>query len=56
MEQHNFESILAMPGKLSQQAFADPEAFECAHCIRTLQSYKRAEIRAAREAGTADLS
>jgi hypothetical protein len=55
MEQHHFESILAMQGKLSRQMFADPEAFERGHYIRTLQSYKKAEIRTAREVGTAEL-
>ena len=41
MEEHEFESVVDMQGKLSQQNCPDPEAFERAHYIRTLQSYSR---------------
>ncbi|MEO8285209.1 MAG: dihydroorotate dehydrogenase-like protein [Chloroflexota bacterium] len=43
MEEHNFESVEQMRGKMSQQNCPDPEAFERAHYIRTLQSYVQAK-------------
>jgi dihydroorotate dehydrogenase (fumarate) len=39
MEEHNFESVADMQGNMSQRNWLDPEAFERAHYIRTLQSY-----------------
>ncbi len=41
MEEHNFESVSDMQGKVSQRNCPDPEAFERAHYIRTLQSFSR---------------
>jgi dihydroorotate dehydrogenase (fumarate) len=41
MEEHNFDSVQEMQGKMSQQNCPDPEAFERAHYIRSLQSYER---------------
>ena len=41
MEAHDFESVSDMQGRMSQQRCPDPEAFERAHYIRTLQSYAR---------------
>jgi dihydroorotate dehydrogenase (fumarate) len=41
MDEHGFESVLDMQGKLSQQSVVDPEAFERAQYIRTLQSYRK---------------
>jgi dihydroorotate dehydrogenase (fumarate) len=41
MEVHNFESVRDMQGKLSQQDYPDPEAFERAHYIRTLRTYEQ---------------
>jgi dihydroorotate dehydrogenase (fumarate) len=39
MEAHDFDSVSGMQGEMSQQHCADPEAFERAHYIRTLQSF-----------------
>jgi dihydroorotate dehydrogenase (fumarate) len=39
MEEHHFESVRDMQGKMDQLSCPDPEAFERAHYIRTLQSY-----------------
>jgi dihydroorotate dehydrogenase (fumarate) len=44
MEEHNFESVRDMQGKLSQQSCLEPEAFERAHYIRTLQSYRKGDV------------
>jgi dihydroorotate dehydrogenase (fumarate) len=41
MEEHAFESMADMQGKLSQQNVVDPQAFERAQYIRTLQSYHK---------------
>ena len=41
MEEHDFESVQSMLGKMSQQNCPDPEEFERAHYIRTLRSYTR---------------
>ncbi len=41
MEGHNFESVQDMRGKMSQLSCPDPESFERAHYIRTLQNYSR---------------
>lgn len=41
MDEHSFESVTDMQGKLSQQNVVDPEAFERAHYIRSLQSYHK---------------
>jgi dihydroorotate dehydrogenase (fumarate) len=41
MEEHKFESVVDMQGRMSQQKCLDPEAFERAHYIRTLQSYSQ---------------
>ncbi len=56
MDEHNFESVVAMQGKLSQQTCLDPEAFERAQYIRTLQSYKKVEVKPARGIVTTDLA
>jgi dihydroorotate dehydrogenase (fumarate) len=42
MDEHEFGSVESMIGRLSQQSCPDPEAFERAHYIRSLQSYTRA--------------
>ncbi len=42
METHEFESVAEMQGLMSQKHVSDPAAFERAHYIRTLQSYKPA--------------
>ena len=41
MEEHEFESVAEMQGKMSQRNCPDPQAFERAHYIRTLQSFSR---------------
>ncbi|HET9492630.1 MAG TPA: dihydroorotate dehydrogenase-like protein [Chloroflexia bacterium] len=41
MDEHTFDSVLDMQGKLSQQNVVDPEAFERAHYIRSLHSYHK---------------
>ena len=46
MEKHEFESVDEMQGLMSQKRVSDPAAFERAHYIRTLQSYKPAGIGA----------
>lgn len=48
MEEHGFNSVSEMQGKLSQQTCPDPEAFERAHYISSLQSYMRNEIKVTR--------
>ena len=45
MEAHNFESVREMQGKMSQQHYPDPDVFERAQYIRTLQSYSLNEKR-----------
>jgi dihydroorotate dehydrogenase (fumarate) len=40
MEEHEYESIKEMQGSLSQQAVAEPAAFERANYMKTLQSFK----------------
>jgi dihydroorotate dehydrogenase (fumarate) len=40
MEEHHFESLEEMQGTMCQERYADPSAFERAHYIRTLRSYK----------------
>lgn len=40
MEEHGFESVEEMQGLMSQKRVSDPTAFERAHYIRTLQSYR----------------
>jgi dihydroorotate dehydrogenase (fumarate) len=42
MDEHAFESVADMQGKLSQKNVVDPEAFERAQYIRSLQSYHKA--------------
>jgi dihydroorotate dehydrogenase (fumarate) len=39
MREHNFASVREMQGVMSQQNCSDPQAFERAHYIRSLQSY-----------------
>jgi dihydroorotate dehydrogenase (fumarate) len=46
MEEHEYSSVAQMKGSMSQRAVADPEAFERANYIRTLESYKRGYISA----------
>jgi dihydroorotate dehydrogenase (fumarate) len=41
MEEHEYASVAQMRGSMSQQAVADPSAFERANYIRTLETYKR---------------
>jgi dihydroorotate dehydrogenase (fumarate) len=41
MEEYEYESIRQMKGSLSQQAVAEPAAFERANYIRILQTYQR---------------
>lgn len=41
MEKHNYESVEQMQGSICQERYADPSAFERAHYISTLHSYKR---------------
>jgi len=41
MEAHQYESVQEMQGIMCQEQYADPSAFERAHYIRTLRSYKR---------------
>jgi dihydroorotate dehydrogenase (fumarate) len=41
MEEHGFDSVREMQGKMSQRTCPDPEAFERAHYIRSLQSLSR---------------
>ena len=45
MDEHNFESVDDMRGKMSQLKCLDPEAFERAQYIRTLQSYAQSTPR-----------
>ena len=45
MEEHNYESVDDMRGKMSQLKCPDPEAFERAQYIRTLQSYAQSTPR-----------
>jgi dihydroorotate dehydrogenase (fumarate) len=40
MESHEYASVAQMKGSMSQQSVADPEAFERANYIKTLESYK----------------
>jgi dihydroorotate dehydrogenase (fumarate) len=40
MEEHEYASVQQMKGSMSQRAVADPEAFERANYIKTLESYK----------------
>jgi hypothetical protein len=40
MEAHEYTSVRQMQGSMSQQHCADPAAFERAHYMRTLKSYK----------------
>jgi dihydroorotate dehydrogenase (fumarate) len=47
MEQHQFNSVRELQGQMNRQRSADPSAFERAHYIRTLQSYKPAGFGAA---------
>jgi dihydroorotate dehydrogenase (fumarate) len=42
MEEHGFESVRDMQGKMSQQDCPDQEAFERAHYIRGLRSFMKA--------------
>jgi dihydroorotate dehydrogenase (fumarate) len=46
MEEHEYSSVAQMKGSMSQASVADPEAFERANYIRTLESYKRGYISA----------
>jgi dihydroorotate dehydrogenase (fumarate) len=41
MEEHGFDSVVDMQGKMSQRNCPDPDAFERAHYIRSLQSFSR---------------
>ena len=41
MDEHTFDSVIDMQGKLSQQSVVDPEAFERAQYIRSLHSYHK---------------
>lgn len=40
MAHHDYESVSALRGAMSQQSVADPEAFERANYVRVLQSYR----------------
>ena len=40
MEAHEYDSVQQMRGSMSQQNVADPSAFERAHYISSLHSYK----------------
>jgi dihydroorotate dehydrogenase (fumarate) len=40
MQQHGFASVAAMKGRVSLADVADPVAFQRAHYIRTLQSWR----------------
>jgi dihydroorotate dehydrogenase (fumarate) len=40
MEEHEYDSVAQMKGSLSQKSAADPEAFERANYMKTLNSYK----------------
>ena len=42
MEEHEYESVQQMRGSLSQKNCPDPAAFERAHYMRTIKSYKPA--------------
>ncbi len=42
MERNEYTSVQQMKGSMSQQNCADPSAFERAHYVNTLQSYRRA--------------
>jgi dihydroorotate dehydrogenase (fumarate) len=42
MEEHEYDSVRHMQGSMSQQHCADPTAFERAHYMRALQSYRPA--------------
>ena len=44
MEQHEYESIRQMQGSLSQQAVAEPAAFERANYIHVLSSYTQPSL------------
>lgn len=46
MEEHEYSSVAQMKGSMRQAAVTDPEAFERANYIRTLESYKRGYISA----------
>ena len=46
MEEHEYSSVAQMKGSMSQASVADPESFERANYIRTLESYKRGYISA----------
>ena len=39
MEQHEYESVMQMRGSMSQQAVADPAAFERANYMKGLNSF-----------------
>jgi dihydroorotate dehydrogenase (fumarate) len=39
MEEHEYDSIRQMQGSMSQQAVAEPAAFERANYMRALSSY-----------------
>jgi dihydroorotate dehydrogenase (fumarate) len=41
LDAHGYASVAEVQGLMSQQRVADPEAFERAHYIRSLQSYER---------------
>jgi dihydroorotate dehydrogenase (fumarate) len=42
LEEHEYDSVRQMRGSMSQQHCADPSAFERAHYMRALQSYRPA--------------
>ncbi len=46
MEEHEYASVAQMKRSMCQAAVADPEAFERANYIRTLESYKRGYVSA----------
>jgi dihydroorotate dehydrogenase (fumarate) len=46
MEEHNFDSVRDMQGKMSQLSCPDPETFERIHYIRTLRSYPQTQLPA----------
>ena len=45
MDQHEYASVAQLKGSMSQQAVADPSAFERANYIRTLESWKRGVVQ-----------
>jgi dihydroorotate dehydrogenase (fumarate) len=44
MEEHEYQSIRQMQGSMSQQAVADPAAFQRANYVRVLSSYSTKRV------------